>query len=112
MLYFSYNYGHLPNQAKLYEIWQQCNKIIAGANKLIPVMKKNQMNLVSLKRKSFLRAWSHFILVNIFGKAIYTFAVINPSTELGIPVVLTYDATAKPKRNTLKKKLLMLYCWI
>jgi hypothetical protein len=47
MLYFSYNYGHLPNQAKLYEIWQQCNKIIAGANKLIPVMKKNQMNLVS-----------------------------------------------------------------
>jgi hypothetical protein len=48
-LFFSYNYGHLPNQANSYEIWQQCNKIIAGANKLIPAIyeKINLMNLVS-----------------------------------------------------------------
>jgi hypothetical protein len=103
-LFFSYNYGHLPNQANSYQIWQQCNKIIAGANRLIPVIdEKKSAEYSQLKGENlFLRAWSHFILVNIFGKP-YTLQGINPSTELGIPVVLTYDPTAKPKRNTLKE---------
>jgi hypothetical protein len=103
-LFFSYNYGHLPNQANSYEIWQRCNSIIEGANHLIPVIDENVSPEYSqLKGENlFLRAWSHFILVNIFGKP-YTLQGINPTTELGVPLILSYDATAKPKRNTLKE---------
>lgn len=103
-LFFSYTYGHIPNQANSYQIWQKCNSIIEGANHLIPFIDENVSPTYSqLKGENlFLRAWSHFILVNIFGKP-YTLQGINPTTELGVPLILSYDATAKPKRNTLKE---------
>jgi starch-binding outer membrane protein, SusD/RagB family len=103
-LFYSYNYGHLTNQANSYEIWQRCYSIIEGANHLIPVIdEKKSPEYSQLKGENiYLRAWSHFILATLFGKP-YTLLGANPSNDLGVPLVLTYDATAKPKRNTLKE---------
>lgn len=103
-LFFSYNYGLLPNQRNSSEIWRKCYSIIEGANHLIPsIDEKTSPEYSQLKGENlFLRAWSHLIMVNLFAKP-YTLAGVNPATELGIPVVLNYDAKALPKRNTLKE---------
>lgn len=103
-LFFSYNYGHIPNQGNTNEIWIRCHSIIEGANHLIPYIDETKSSEYSqLKGENiFLRAWSHFIMLNIFAKP-NTLLGVNPNTELGIPLMMTYDATAKPSRSTLKQ---------
>lgn len=103
-LFYSYTYGHLPNQLNSYEIWQECYRIIAGANRLIPKIDENTSEEFSqLKGENiFLRAWAHLILVDLFAKP-YTLQGVNPATELGIPVVLAYSPDEKPSRNTLQE---------
>src|SRR5581483_5022645 len=49
----------------------------------------------------FLRAFYYLKLVTLYGQP-YSGAGIDPSTSLGVPLVLTSDVTdAKPTRNTL-----------
>lgn len=48
----------------------------------------------------FFRAESYLRLVRLYGKA---YAHSNPTSDLGVPLVLTYDQTARPARNTIQE---------
>ena len=48
----------------------------------------------------FFRADSYLRLVRLYGKA---YAHSTPSSDLGVPLVLEYDQTARPARNTIQE---------
>lgn len=100
-LFFSYNYGHLTNQANTNSFWRQAYAVINGANKIIEAIPNpedaEQKQLIG--ENYFLRAMAYFDLVNIFGRPYSQ----SPETNLGVPLVLKSDITALPDRNTVKE---------
>lgn len=90
------NYSVTVNDADVSGIWSSTYTNILRANNIIasPLAGQNQV-----KGEAYaLRALDYFNLVRFFGKP-YT----DDPASLGVPLVLTYDPLALPKRNTVNE---------
>ncbi|SHE44919.1 RagB/SusD family nutrient uptake outer membrane protein [Pedobacter caeni] len=101
-LYYSFSLDHSPSQPNSRYYWYLSYKIITGVNTVIDAVEKSGKNDVAtnqlLGECYFLRAFSHFNLVRLFGKP-YSVAPNSPG------VILRTNLTdpSKKARSTVKE---------
>lgn len=87
---YTETYGNIANT------WSEAYNAILRANNIINATVESSPTVDQLRGEALtIRALCYFELVKWFGKP-YT----TDPTSLGVPIVLAYDAFAKPSRNT------------
>ena len=80
-----------------YKLWNDCYKAIAAANAALNAIEElgNPASLNPQRGEALLcRAYSHFVLVNIFSKA---YSPKTSTTDLGIPYMDHLETTVSPE---------------
>lgn len=91
------NYVILSNNGEAADIWSSAYSSILKANQIINSTVPENANVNQLKGEAYtVRAMLYFELLKVFA------LTYNPNLSAeGVPLVLTYDPTAKPARNTI-----------
>lgn len=101
-LYYSFSLDHSPSQPNSRYYWYLSYKIITGVNTVIDAVEKSGKNDVAtnqlLGECYFLRAFSHFNLVRLFGKP-YT---VDPNSP-GVILRTNLTDPSKKARSTVKE---------
>lgn len=83
----------------LYHAIMRYNVVINGLQENVPADLLTKAAVVR-GEGYFFRADSYLRLVRLYGKA---YAHSTPASDLGVPLVLEYDQTARPARNTIQE---------
>ena len=95
--FFQINYT--VTDVNMQGIWQSAYSTILRANNVINSSLQGNENIDQLRGEALaIRGLMYFELVKFFGKA-YT---VDPNA-LGVPLILTYDPTLKPTRNSVQE---------
>ena len=90
------NYTYIETTGTIGAMWSEAYNAILRANNIINASVESNPNVDQLRGEALtIRALCYFELVKWFAKP-YT---VSPSSP-GVPIVLTYDAFAKPARST------------
>lgn len=95
--FFMYNYKSIKNNARDGVIWDAGFRTIIGCNKVITISKEGQSSDIDqlIGENYFLRAYTYFQLVNVFGKPYY-----QGRGNLGVPLKTGVDVSDLPARAT------------
>lgn len=97
--YFQVNYNALS--ASVSGNWNSSYATILRANNVINSALTGNANINQYRGEALaMRALVYFDLVKQYAKP---YAAATAATDLGVPLVLTYDPTVKPKRNTVQE---------
>lgn len=97
--YFQVNYNALT--ASVTNNWNSSYATILRANNVINSSLTTGTNINQYRGEALtMRALVYFDLVKQFAKP---YAAATAATDLGVPLVLTYNPTVKPKRNTVQE---------
>ena len=95
--FFQINYT--VTDVNMQGIWQSAYSTISRANNVINSSLQGNENIDQLRGEALaIRGLMYFELVKFFGKP-YT---VDPNA-LGVPLILTYDPTLKPTRNSVQE---------
>ena len=93
-----YQYSVTSNDATALEIWQDCYAAILRVNQILD-SKLTGTDVDQVKAQAYaVRGLAYFRLVSYFGKP-YT----DDPTALGVPLVLHFNTSLLPTRNTVKE---------
>ncbi|HCD9233416.1 TPA: RagB/SusD family nutrient uptake outer membrane protein [Elizabethkingia anophelis] len=95
--FYMYNYKLVKTGGRVANIWSNGYKAIIGCNKVIELAKEGKDSTTDqlIGENYFLRAYSYFQLVNIFGRPYY-----QGRENLGVPVKINTDVNNLPPRST------------
>lgn len=95
--FFMYNYNRIKNNGRDANVWSNGYRAIIGCNKVIETAKEgvDERTNQLIGENYFLRAYTYFQLVNVFGKPYY-----QGRGNLGIPLKTSTDVTDIPPRAT------------
>ncbi len=93
--YYMYNYKSIKNNSRASQIWSFGYRAIIGCNKVIETAKEGQDSVMDqlIGENYFLRAYTYFELVNVFGRPYY-----QGRGNLGVPIKTGTDVTDLPPR--------------
>ncbi|WP_417444361.1 RagB/SusD family nutrient uptake outer membrane protein [Joostella sp.] len=96
-LFYTYNYNNITTSGRINDVWSSGYKAIVSCNKVIELAVEGESVETDqlIGENYFLRAYTYFELVNVFGRP------YNQGTSnLGVPLKLTSDVSDVPDRNT------------
>lgn len=96
-LFYTYNYNNVTTSGRANDVWKSGYKAIVSCNKVIElaVEEESAESDHLIGENYFLRAYTYFQLVNVFGRP-YT----QGTSNLGVPLKLTSDIEDIPDRHT------------
>lgn len=95
--FFMYNYNRIKNNSRDANIWSNGYRAIIGCNKVLETAQEGVDDLTNqlIGENYFLRAYTYFQLVNVFGKPYY-----QGRQNLGVPLKTSTSVTDLPPRAT------------
>lgn len=95
--FYMYNYKLVKTGGRVANIWSNGYKAIIGCNKVIELAVEGKDSTTDqlIGENYFLRAYSYFQLVNIFGRPYY-----QGKENLGVPIKINTDVNNLPPRST------------